>query len=77
MSSSCNGNNESAAAAAATTTSSSSSLISRIIFRSVQPTDVARCYAIESASYPEDEAASKSALQYRVSMLLLHCKHSQ
>ena len=76
MSSSCNGNNESAATAE-TTTSSSSSLISRIIFRSVQPTDVARCHAIESASYPEDEAASKSALQYRVSMLLLHFKHSQ
>lgn len=40
-------------------------LLSRIIFRGVQPTDVSRCYAIESASYPEDEAASKSTLQYR------------
>lgn len=42
-----------------------SSLISRIIFREVQPTDIPRCHQIESASYPEDEAGSKSALQYR------------
>ena len=43
----------------------SSSILDRIIFRAVQPTDIPRCYQIESASYPEDEAASKSALQYR------------
>lgn len=48
-----------------TNNNTTSSLLSRIIFRGVQPTDVARCYAIESASYPEDEAASKSTLQYR------------
>lgn len=40
-------------------------LLSRIIFRAVQPVDIPRCHQIESASYPEDEAASKSALQYR------------
>ncbi len=43
----------------------SSSILDRIIFRAVQPTDIPRCYQIESASYPEDEAASKSTLQYR------------
>ena len=37
----------------------------RIIFRAVQPTDIPRCFDIESRSYPEDEAASKSTLQYR------------
>ncbi|KAL7438940.1 hypothetical protein ACHAXH_003647 [Discostella pseudostelligera] len=41
------------------------SLLSRIIFRRVLPTDVSQCYQIESASYPEDEAASKAKLQYR------------
>ena len=46
-------------------TNFSSSILDRIIFRAVQPTDIPRCYQIESASYPEDEAASKSALQYR------------
>ncbi|KAL7536762.1 hypothetical protein ACHAWF_005550 [Thalassiosira exigua] len=40
-------------------------LLSRIIFRNVQPTDIPRCHQIESASYPVDEAASKSTLQYR------------
>jgi len=40
-------------------------LISRVIFRGVQPTDIPRCHQIEAASYPEDEAASKAALQYR------------
>lgn len=40
-------------------------ILSRVIFRTVQPTDVFRCYQIESMSYPEDEAASKSMLQYR------------
>lgn len=43
----------------------SSSILDRIIFRAVQPTDIPRCHQIESASYPEDEAASKSTLQYR------------
>lgn len=42
-----------------------SSLLNRIIFRSVQPTDIPRCHQIEAASYPEGEAASKSQLQYR------------
>jgi len=42
-----------------------SSLLDRIFFRSVQPTDIPRCHQIEHASYPEDEAASKSSLQYR------------
>ncbi len=41
------------------------SLLSRIIFRRVLPTDVSLCFQIESASYPEDEAASKAKLQYR------------
>ena len=49
----------------ATTNNFSSSILDRIIFRAVQPTDIPRCYQIESASYPEDEAASKSTLQYR------------
>ena len=42
-----------------------SNILARVIFRTVQPTDVSRCYQIESMSYPEDEAASKSMLQYR------------
>ncbi|KAL3788316.1 hypothetical protein ACHAWO_008545 [Cyclotella atomus] len=42
-----------------------SPILSRLIFRTVQPTDIPRCYSIESASYPPDEAASKSNLQYR------------
>mmetsp|Transcript_36126 Transcript_36126/g.77036 ORF Transcript_36126/g.77036 Transcript_36126/m.77036 type:complete len:597 (+) Transcript_36126:106-1896(+) len=42
-----------------------SALLNRILFRSVQPTDIPRCHQIEAASYPEDEAASKSTLQYR------------
>jgi predicted PhzF superfamily epimerase YddE/YHI9/ribosomal protein S18 acetylase RimI-like enzyme len=42
-----------------------SNILARVIFRTVQPTDVSRCYQIESMSYPEDEAASKSILQYR------------
>ncbi|KAL3797834.1 hypothetical protein HJC23_006872 [Cyclotella cryptica] len=42
-----------------------SPLLSRLIFRTVQPTDVPRCHSIESSSYPPDEAASKSDLQYR------------
>eukprot|EP00522_Entomoneis_paludosa_P006284 CAMPEP_0172446742 /NCGR_PEP_ID=MMETSP1065-20121228/6273_1 /TAXON_ID=265537 /ORGANISM="Amphiprora paludosa, Strain CCMP125" /LENGTH=532 /DNA_ID=CAMNT_0013197931 /DNA_START=293 /DNA_END=1891 /DNA_ORIENTATION=+ len=34
-------------------------------FREVGPTDLPACVALEKASYPEDEAASKSTLQYR------------
>ena len=40
-------------------------ILSRIHFRTVSPTDVPTCYEIEKSSYPADEAASKSALQYR------------
>ncbi|KAL7517544.1 hypothetical protein ACHAWX_002458 [Stephanocyclus meneghinianus] len=40
-------------------------LLSRLIFRTVQPTDIPRCHSIESSSYPPDEAASKSDFQYR------------
>lgn len=47
------------------TANTNNDLISRIIFRSVQPTDIPRCHQIEAASYPDDEAASKSTLQYR------------
>uniref|UniRef100_A0A7S3QJF7 N-acetyltransferase domain-containing protein n=1 Tax=Chaetoceros debilis TaxID=122233 RepID=A0A7S3QJF7_9STRA len=36
-----------------------------IIFRNVCPTDLAYIYALEKASYPADEAASRSQLQYR------------
>ena len=43
----------------------SNPLLSRLIFRTVQPTDIPRCHSIEAASYPADEAASKSDLQYR------------
>jgi len=34
-------------------------------FRTCRPTDIPACYKIEAASYPKEEAASKSALQYR------------
>lgn len=34
-------------------------------FRTCRPTDIPACYAIEAASYPASEAASRSALQYR------------
>jgi predicted PhzF superfamily epimerase YddE/YHI9/GNAT superfamily N-acetyltransferase len=40
-------------------------LASRVQFRPVRPTDIPACYELERASYPEDEAASKSKLQYR------------
>ena len=39
----------------------SQSILGRIIYRNVTPTDVSRCYEIESSSYPDDEAASKSS----------------
>ena len=37
----------------------------QLLFRNVCPTDLARIYALEKASYPPDEAASRSQLQYR------------
>lgn len=37
----------------------------RIRFAMVRPVDIPRCVEIEKASYPKDEAASKSSLQYR------------
>ena len=38
---------------------------SQVRFQTCRPTDIPACYAIEAASYPAAEAASKSALQYR------------
>lgn len=40
-------------------------LIERVQFRIVRPTDIPECAKLEKASYPDDEAASKSTLQYR------------
>mmetsp|Transcript_12264 Transcript_12264/g.34009 ORF Transcript_12264/g.34009 Transcript_12264/m.34009 type:complete len:522 (+) Transcript_12264:266-1831(+) len=40
-------------------------MASALIFREVGPTDLSSCVVLEQASYPEDEAASKSTLQYR------------
>lgn len=40
-------------------------LVDRILFREVRPTDIPICFEIESNSYPDDEQASKSTLQYR------------
>ena len=37
----------------------------QIRFREVVPTDLPSCIELEHASYPEDEAASKTTLQYR------------
>ena len=37
----------------------------QFMFRQVVPTDIGACFDIEKASYPREEAASKSALQYR------------
>lgn len=37
----------------------------QLLFRNVCPTDLARIYALEKASYPPDEAASRAQLQYR------------
>jgi len=34
-------------------------------FRTCRPTDIPACYAMEAASYPATEAASKASLQYR------------
>jgi hypothetical protein len=40
-------------------------LLARVRFRPARPTDIPECYELEIASYPEDEAATKSKLQYR------------
>jgi ribosomal protein S18 acetylase RimI-like enzyme len=37
----------------------------RVTFRAVRPTDMEQCYALEREGYPEDEAASKTTLQFR------------
>ncbi|KAL7556846.1 hypothetical protein ACA910_016320 [Epithemia clementina (nom. ined.)] len=39
--------------------------LEQLRFREVVPTDLPACVALEQASYPEDEAASKTTLQYR------------
>ena len=39
--------------------------VSKLSFRSPTPQDIPACFEIESASYPEDEAASLSSLEYR------------
>jgi len=36
-----------------------------LLFRNVCPTDLARIYALEKASYPPDENATRSQIQYR------------
>ena len=36
-----------------------------VTFRAVRPTDMEQCYALERESYPDDEAASKTTLQFR------------
>jgi predicted PhzF superfamily epimerase YddE/YHI9/predicted GNAT family acetyltransferase len=43
----------------------SDSIPFQIHFRTASPTDIPACAEIEQDSYPENEAASKSALQYR------------
>mmetsp|Transcript_14803 Transcript_14803/g.42642 ORF Transcript_14803/g.42642 Transcript_14803/m.42642 type:complete len:716 (-) Transcript_14803:101-2248(-) len=40
-------------------------LLGRLFHRMVTPTDLPKCYTIESDSYPPDEAASLESLQYR------------
>jgi len=47
-------------------THSTNNMISaEIKFRQVAPAEISACFEIEKASYPKDEAASKSVLQYR------------
>jgi predicted PhzF superfamily epimerase YddE/YHI9/ribosomal protein S18 acetylase RimI-like enzyme len=41
------------------------SILSQTHFRNVYPTDIPACAEIEQDSYPQEEAASKSSLQYR------------
>ncbi len=56
------------AATATTTTATSSNgstYSSNIFFRHVCPTDLPKIYNLERSSYPKDEAASKSQIQYR------------
>lgn len=53
------------ASAASTTTATATTIHDRITFRQVIPADIPACFDIESNSYPPDEAASKSSLQYR------------
>jgi predicted PhzF superfamily epimerase YddE/YHI9/ribosomal protein S18 acetylase RimI-like enzyme len=48
-----------------TTTTKTSSIFNNILFRNVCPTDLPAIYNLERASYPKDEAAPKSQLQYR------------
>lgn len=48
-----------------TNTTASESILQNIIFRDVCPTDLPTIYKLERASYPKDEAASKSQIQYR------------
>lgn len=40
-------------------------LLERITYRQLIPANIPDCFEIEQASYPKDEAASKSDLQYR------------
>ncbi len=47
------------------TTTKTSSIFNNILFRNVCPTDLPAIYNLERASYPKDEAAPKSQLQYR------------
>jgi len=58
-------NGATADAAAADDSLSTASILDSIKFRRVRPTDIPECYRLEKSSYPSDEAASKSALQYR------------
>ena len=41
------------------------SFLDNILFRNVCPTDLSAIYNLEKASYPKNEAASKSQIQYR------------
>lgn len=47
--------------------SSHDEVVSRLSFMEPSANDVPTCFEIESASYPEDEAASLSSLEYRQS----------
>eukprot|EP00587_Corethron_hystrix_P008345 CAMPEP_0113298222 /NCGR_PEP_ID=MMETSP0010_2-20120614/759_1 /TAXON_ID=216773 ORGANISM="Corethron hystrix, Strain 308" /NCGR_SAMPLE_ID=MMETSP0010_2 /ASSEMBLY_ACC=CAM_ASM_000155 /LENGTH=322 /DNA_ID=CAMNT_0000151245 /DNA_START=52 /DNA_END=1020 /DNA_ORIENTATION=- /assembly_acc=CAM_ASM_000155 len=40
-------------------------VISRLVYRPAKPQDISACIDIETASYPEDEAASLASLEYR------------
>jgi len=54
-----------AAAAADPAPTTPTSILASVRFRTCRPTDIPACAAIEAASYPASEAASKSSLQYR------------